>query len=146
MKASTAAALHVTQIALVHSAKTGVVLRLLLAVSKTSPCNCRVTVAHSDCRFEVQGAAMCTAKEESEQTILILHLQGESLSLISTANAEELHMRYLEYCQSVHWFCGIINAEGCFSVSLVKDYPRPQLVIGVQSKEKEMSASRFSPM
>ena len=42
------------------------------------------------------------------------------------------------YNFSDNWFCGFIEREGCFSVSLVKDYPRPQLVIGLQSKEKEM--------
>lgn len=36
------------------------------------------------------------------------------------------------------WFSGFVDAEGCFSVSLVKDYPRPQLVIGLQSKEKQV--------
>lgn len=41
-------------------------------------------------------------------------------------------------CFSDNWLCGFIDAEGCFSVSLVKDYPRPQLLIGLQSKEKEM--------
>lgn len=34
------------------------------------------------------------------------------------------------------WFSGFVDAEGCFSVSLAKDYPRPQLVIGLQSKEE----------
>ena len=42
------------------------------------------------------------------------------------------------YNFSDNWFCGFIDATGCFSVSLVKDYLRPQLVIGLQSKEKEM--------
>ena len=36
------------------------------------------------------------------------------------------------------WFRGFIDAEGCFFVSLVKDYPRPQLIIGLQSKEKRL--------
>ena len=36
------------------------------------------------------------------------------------------------------WFRGFIDAEGCFFVSLVKDYPRPQLIIGLQSKEKPL--------
>lgn len=44
----------------------------------------------------------------------------------------------LTYNFSDNWFCGFIDAKGCFSVSLVKDYPRVQLVIGVESKEKEM--------
>ncbi len=42
------------------------------------------------------------------------------------------------YNFSDNWFCGFIDAEGCFSVSLVKDYPRPQLIIGLQSKENLM--------
>lgn len=40
-----------------------------------------------------------------------------------------------DYNFSDSWFSGFVDAEGCFSVSLVKDYPRPQLFIGLQSKE-----------
>ncbi len=42
------------------------------------------------------------------------------------------------YNFSDNWFRGFVDAEGCFSVSLVKDYPRPQLIIGLQSKEKQL--------
>ena len=42
------------------------------------------------------------------------------------------------YNFSDNWFRGFVDASGCFSVSLVKDYPRPQLVIGLQSKEKQV--------
>ena len=42
------------------------------------------------------------------------------------------------YNFSDNWFCGFIDAQGCFSVSLVKDYPRVQLFLEVESKEKEM--------
>ena len=44
------------------------------------------------------------------------------------------------YDLSDDWFRGFIDAEGCFSVSLVKDYPRPQLVIGLQSEENQLMA------
>ena len=33
-----------------------------------------------------------------------------------------------------------MDAQASFSVSLVKDYPRPQLLIGLQSKEKQLLA------
>lgn len=36
------------------------------------------------------------------------------------------------------WLAGFIDAEGCFSVSIVNNYPRPQLVIGVSEKEKAL--------
>lgn len=42
------------------------------------------------------------------------------------------------YNLSDGWFRGFIDAEGCFSVSLVKDYLRPQLIIGLHSKEKPL--------
>jgi LAGLIDADG endonuclease len=32
--------------------------------------------------------------------------------------------------QSEDWFAGFIDAEGCFSVSMVKNIPRPQLILG----------------
>lgn len=41
-----------------------------------------------------------------------------------------------EYNFSDSWFCGFVDAEGCFSVSLVKDYPRVRLLIGLQSRER----------
>lgn len=34
------------------------------------------------------------------------------------------------------WFAGFIDAEGCFYVSIVKNYLRPQLIINVLEKEK----------
>lgn len=34
------------------------------------------------------------------------------------------------------WFAGFVDAEGCFYVSIVKNYPRPQLIIGVLEKER----------
>lgn len=42
------------------------------------------------------------------------------------------------YNFSDNWFRGFVDAEGCFSVSLVKDYPRPQLIIALYSKEKQL--------
>ncbi len=36
------------------------------------------------------------------------------------------------------WLTGFIDAEGCFSVSIVNNYPRPQLLIGVSEKEKAL--------
>ena len=36
------------------------------------------------------------------------------------------------------WLAGFIDAEGCFSVSIVKNYPRPQLLIGVPQVEKDL--------
>ena len=44
----------------------------------------------------------------------------------------------LVYNLSDGWFRGFIDAEGCFFVSIVKDYPRVQLLIGLQSKEKPL--------
>lgn len=46
----------------------------------------------------------------------------------------------LYYNFSDNWFRGFIDAQGCFSVSLVKDYPRVSLIIGLQSKEKQLLA------
>ncbi len=39
-----------------------------------------------------------------------------------------------------------MDAQASFSVSLVKDYPRPQLIIGLQSKEKQLLAELQSGM
>jgi len=36
------------------------------------------------------------------------------------------------------WLAGFIDAEGCFSVSTVKNYPRPQLLIGVSQVERAL--------
>ena len=36
------------------------------------------------------------------------------------------------------WLTGFIDAEGCFSVSMGKDYPRPQLVISLHIRDKEI--------
>lgn len=36
------------------------------------------------------------------------------------------------------WFAGFVDAEGCFSVSIVKGYPRPQLVLGAPQKERPL--------
>lgn len=36
------------------------------------------------------------------------------------------------------WLTGFIDAEGCFSVSIVKNYPRPQLLIGAAQQEKPL--------
>ena len=36
------------------------------------------------------------------------------------------------------WFAGFLDAEGCFYVSIVNNYPRPQLIIGVPEKEKPL--------
>ena len=44
----------------------------------------------------------------------------------------------LAYNFSDGWFRGFVDAKGCFFVCLVKDYPRPQLIIGLQLKEKPL--------
>lgn len=68
----------------------------------------------------------------------------DSISSVTLLSEEEvlkssiLKEKEKSSCFSDNWLCGFIDAEGCFSVSLVKDYPRPQLLIGLQSKEKEM--------
>ena len=36
------------------------------------------------------------------------------------------------------WLAGFIDAEGCFDVSIVNNYPRPQLLIGAPEKEKAL--------
>jgi hypothetical protein len=36
------------------------------------------------------------------------------------------------------WFAGFVDAEACFYVSIVKNYPRPQLLIGASEKEKDL--------
>ncbi len=36
------------------------------------------------------------------------------------------------------WLAGFIDAEGCFSVSIVNNYPRPQLLIGVSEVERAL--------
>lgn len=33
------------------------------------------------------------------------------------------------------WFAGFADAEGCFHVSIVKDYPRPQFIIGLHPRD-----------
>lgn len=39
---------------------------------------------------------------------------------------------------SDEWIAGFIDAEGCFYVSIVNNYPRPQLLIGVPESEKAL--------
>lgn len=39
------------------------------------------------------------------------------------------------------WFAGFVDAEGCFSVSIVKNDPRPQRLIGVSQGEKDLLAA-----
>lgn len=36
------------------------------------------------------------------------------------------------------WLVGFSDAEGCFYTSLVKNYPRPQFVIGLHPRDKEI--------
>lgn len=36
------------------------------------------------------------------------------------------------------WFAGFVDAEACFYVSIVRNYPRPQLLIGASEKEKDL--------
>jgi len=36
------------------------------------------------------------------------------------------------------WIRGFIDGEGCFCVSMVRNYPRPQLIIGLHEKEKHL--------
>lgn len=33
------------------------------------------------------------------------------------------------------WFAGFADAEGCFYVSIVKDYPRPQFILGLHPRD-----------
>ena len=54
------------------------------------------------------------------------------------AKHSETFIPPFNYNFSDGWFRGFIDAEGCFFVSLVKNYPRPQLIIGLQSKEKPL--------
>ena len=67
--------------------------------------------------------------------------KNEILDYISkndSAKHSETFIPAFTYNLSDGWFRGFIDAEGCFFVSLVKDYPRPQLIIGLQSKEKPL--------
>lgn len=36
------------------------------------------------------------------------------------------------------WFAGFIDADGCFTVSIVNNYPRPQLLLGVAETDKAL--------
>ena len=72
----------------------------------------------------------------SEEKVLkssIRDTRSEEITAVISSQGKEKSSSF-----SDNWLCGFIDAEGCFSVSLVKDYPRPQLLIGLQSKEKEM--------
>ena len=60
------------------------------------------------------------------------------ISKNDSAKHSETFIPTFTYNLSDGWFRGFIDAEGCFFVSLVKDYPRPQLIIGLQSKEKPL--------
>ena len=67
--------------------------------------------------------------------------KNEILDYISkndSAKHSETFIPAFTYNFSDGWFRGFIDAEGCFFVSLVKDYPRPQLIIGVLSKDKPL--------
>ena len=76
-------------------------------------------------------------EKHTENTIYIKPVL-DYISKNHSAKHSETFIPAFTYNFSDRWFCGFIDAEGCFFVSLVKDYPRPQLIIGLQSKEKPL--------
>lgn len=88
-----------------------------------------------------KGESFCSfvksLKNYNEKNRIIENEKEKSISTIDHKGDKKL-LSQPRYNFSDNWFRGFIDAEGCFFVSLVKDYPRPQLIIGLESKEKQM--------
>ena len=59
-------------------------------------------------------------------------------SVTHSTSFYKLQQENFSFSINDQWFAGFIDAEGCFYVSIVKNYPRPQLMIGVSEKNKNV--------
>lgn len=88
-----------------------------------------------------KGESFCSfvksLKNYNEKNRIIENEKEKNISTIDH-KGDKKQLSQPRYNFSDNWFRGFIDAEGCFFVSLVKDYPRPQLIIGLESKEKQM--------
>lgn len=84
-------------------------------------------------RFELFAESVLNCREEKSENLLpLLHSEKHPL------HREERESNPLAFSISDSWFAGFVDAEGCFSVSIVGNYPRPQLLIGVSQGEKAL--------
>lgn len=108
------------------------------------------TFKSEDFRLFVESLEKCISSHQKPQ-IIEKHTKNKRFSIDmgrkeildcslqnDSAKHSETLVPALTYNLSDGWFRGFIDAEGCFFVSLVKDYPRPQLIIGLQSREKPL--------
>ena len=88
-----------------------------------------------------KGESFCSfvksLKNYNEKNRISFNEKEKNISTIDH-KGDKKQLSQPRYNFSDNWFRGFIDAEGCFFVSLVKDYPRPQLIIGLESKEKQM--------
>jgi hypothetical protein len=88
-----------------------------------------------------KGESFCSfvksLKNYNEKNRIIENEKEKNISTIDH-KGDKKQLSQPGYNFSDNWFRGFIDAEGCFFVSLVKDYPRPQLIIVLESKEKQM--------
>ena len=77
-----------------------------------------------------ENSEFCIDMEKKENFEYILKNNG--------AKQSETFTPFSTYNFSDGWFRGFIDAQGCFFVYIVKDYPRVQLIISLQSKEKPL--------
>lgn len=89
-----------------------------------------------------KGESFCSfvksLKIYNEKNRIIENEKEKNISTIDHKGDKKQLSQPFFYNFSDNWFRGFIDAEGCFFVSLVKDYPRPQLIVGLESKEKQM--------
>ena len=62
----------------------------------------------------------------------------ESVSNEKTNDFYNKQIKNFNFSIDDQWFAGFVDAEACFYVSIVKNYPRPQLFIGASEKEKDL--------
>lgn len=72
---------------------------------------------------ELTGQKLPTVQKTEKTTLLSLGISNSSLTI----------------CRD--WLTGFIDAEGCFYVSMVKNYPRPQFLIGLHLRDEEILKS-----
>lgn len=57
---------------------------------------------------------------------------------VNNCNDFSTQMENFVFSINDEWFAGFVDAEACFYVSIVNNYPRPQLIIKVPKKEENL--------